>query len=111
MTGDRTPVPPHRPLRTSENTATPPTPIARSRRTKPAPNGVGVKTKPAARVDLPVESDPTPHQHLPAPSRGTRPNRSQALPTRGLTRPHSHRDDREGCQISAQSGCWMHFLI
>jgi len=60
MTGDRTPVPPHRPLRTSENTATPPTPIARSRRTKPAPNGVGVKTKPAARVDLPVESGPDP---------------------------------------------------
>ena len=59
MTGNRTPVPPHRPRRTMENTATH-NPTARSRRADSAPLGTGVKAKPAPRVDLRSSLDPDP---------------------------------------------------
>jgi hypothetical protein len=46
-------------------------PILGSRRTDSAPPGVGVKTKPAARVDLRSSPDPDPLPALSAPSRET----------------------------------------
>ena len=50
---------PHGTAPPRSNTATPST-HSRSRRTDSAPHGIGVKTKPAARVDLRSSLDPDP---------------------------------------------------
>jgi hypothetical protein len=73
---------------------------SRSRRTDSAPHGIGVKTKPVARVDLRSSLDPDP---LPAVARtepGNNPNRSQTLRLRGLTRPRSFRDVQRGAYFA-----------
>ncbi len=68
----------------------------RSRRTDSAPHGIGVKTKPATRVDLRSSLDPDPLPAIVRTEPGNGPNRSQTVPRRWLTRPRSYRDDTYG---------------
>jgi hypothetical protein len=49
---------------------------SRSRRTDSAPHGIGVKTKPAARVDLRSSPDPDPLPAVAHTEPGNNPNRS-----------------------------------
>jgi len=107
MTGNRTPVPPHRPFRTLENTATSNT-HRRSRRTDSAPPGIGVKTTPATRVDLRSSLDPDPLPAFIRTEPSNAPNRSQPVQPQWLTRPHSYRDDTEGSHVSEsiKGSCW-----
>jgi len=84
MTDTRTPVPLNRPFRTLENTAHPHNTHRRSRRTDSAPPGIGVKTKPAARVDLRSSPDPDPLPAFVRTEPGNGPNRSQTRPGSGV---------------------------
>jgi hypothetical protein len=94
MTGNRAHLPPHRPLPTVENTATRQLHNPRSRRDDPAPFGIGVKAKPAARVDL-RSSLLTPTLIGVCPHRAGKKGQTSHNPSdpQGLTRPRSFRDD------------------
>ncbi len=81
MTGNRgQPGTAIRPHRTLEHTATHNRKAPRSRRDDSAPLGIGVKAKPASRVDLrsSLDPDPSPAYARTQPETGT--NRSQNSP-------------------------------
>ena len=87
-----------------ENTATH-NRTPRSRRDDSAPLGIGVKAKPAPRVDLRSSLDPDPLPAFVRTEPGIRRNRSQP---RGLTRPRPFRDDLQLFNDSAQAYYEMH---
>ena len=65
----------------------------RSRRDDSAPLGIGVKAKPAARVDLRSSLDPDPSPAFVRTEPGNREKPVTTSPAKGLTRPRSFRDD------------------
>jgi hypothetical protein len=105
MTGNRTPGYAQCPRRTMENNGTTTEQAPRSRRPDSAPHGVGLKAKPAARVDLRSSLDPDPSTAYARTEPGNRRNRSQPTQPQGLTRPRSFRDDTEGSQIRKRTEC------
>src|SRR5256885_13016554 len=105
MTGNRTPVPPHRPLWTLEKHG-PLTPIDVPGARTYAMRGICAardrdKTQPADAGRPQVESTPTPHRRLSTLNQESSPNPVTTVQPPGLTRPHSYRDDTEGSHESA----------